>query len=173
MHGRRITVALPAYNEGANLGSLLRNLEETLQSLERQGYRRSYVVVDDGSTDSTRAVLDRASENLPLTVVVHETNQGLGPTLRDSLRKAVELMDSDDVVVTMDADNTHPAPLMIRMVQRLEEGCDVVVASRYRYGSRTIGLSRYRRLLSLVASLLYRILIPIPGIRDYTCGYRA
>jgi len=49
----------------------------------------------------------------------------------------------------------------------------VVIASRYQPGSRVYGLSMNRRIVSLVASLLMRVLFPTPGVSDYTCGYRA
>mgnify|MGYP001168651835 CR=1 FL=1 len=47
------------------------------------------------------------------------------------------------------------------------------MASRYRAGSRTVGVPVSRRLLSYGGSLLFRALFPIRGVRDYTCGYRA
>jgi len=58
-------------------------------------------------------------------------------------------------------------------VRMIREGFDVVVASRYQPGSRVVGLSFTRRMVSSVASILMRVLFPTPGLRDYTCGYRA
>ena len=79
----------------------------------------------------------------------------------------------DDIIITMDADNTHPAGLAIRMVRLIREGNDVVIASRYRKGSYVRGLPRSRQFLSYAGSWLCRVLFPIRGVRDYTCGYRA
>jgi dolichol-phosphate mannosyltransferase len=79
----------------------------------------------------------------------------------------------DDIVVTMDADETHTPGLILSMVRMIREGHDVVVASRYQRGSRVYGLGAHRILISWAASLLLRLLFPIRGIRDYTCGYRA
>jgi dolichol-phosphate mannosyltransferase len=59
------------------------------------------------------------------------------------------------------------------MVRMISEGYDVVIASRYREGSRTIGVPVLRRALSRGASWLFRAVFPIQGVRDYTCGYRA
>jgi dolichol-phosphate mannosyltransferase len=73
----------------------------------------------------------------------------------------------------MDADDTHTPGLILRMVRHITEGCDVVIASRYQPGSRTIGVPWSRRLLSYGASILFRVVFPTPGVRDYTCGYRA
>jgi dolichol-phosphate mannosyltransferase len=77
------------------------------------------------------------------------------------------------VIVTMDADDTHNPGLIPRMIQRIDEGFDVVVASRFRAGAYTVGVPFVRRLLSHVGSWVYRILVPVRGLRDYTCGYRA
>jgi dolichol-phosphate mannosyltransferase len=110
---------------------------------------------------------------MPVMVETHAVNQGLGATIRDGLLKACELADPHDVLVTLDADNTHTPELILRMVRTVREGLDVVVASRYRPGSRVRGVPLGRRILSRVASVVFRVLFPIKGIRDYTCGYRA
>jgi dolichol-phosphate mannosyltransferase len=73
----------------------------------------------------------------------------------------------------MDADNSHPAGLIIQMTRMILEGNDVVIASRYRPASRVRGLSWHRRLMSTGARVLFQVMFPIPGVRDYTCGYRA
>ena len=75
--------------------------------------------------------------------------------------------------MTMDADNSHPTGLIPRMIGLIREGNDVVIASRYREGSRVIGVSFYRRLLSFGVSWLLRLTFPTPGVRDFTCGFRA
>jgi len=100
-------------------------------------------------------------------------NQGLGATLRDGLKWACELALPADVIVTLDADNSHTPELILRMVRMVREGHDVVVASRYRPGSRVRGVPWHRRVLSRGAAILLKLLFPTPGIRDYTSGYRA
>ncbi len=100
-------------------------------------------------------------------------NQGLGPTLRDGLRQAALAARPGDVIVTMDADDTHNPGLIPPMLQKIREGFDVVIASRCRPGSRIMGLNPARRLMSIVAGWIFRILHPTKGVRDYTCGFRA
>lgn len=168
-----IFIVLPAFNEERNLSSLISSIEIALEHLRRLGHERAYVAVDDGSTDRTYDILEEFKQNLPMTIVRHQTNQGLGRTIRDGLKQASELANDHDVVFAMDADNTHPAGLLIRMTQMIFEGNDIVIASRYRPGARVIGLSAYRRLMSYGARMLFRLVLPIPGVRDYTCGYRA
>lgn len=168
-----LLIVLPAFNEQGNLPSLIGNLESALEHLRRLGHERAYVVVDDGSTDRTCEILEEFRRDLPMTIIRHQTNQGLGQTIRDGLRQASELASDQDVVLAMDADNTHPAGLLIRMTQMILEGNDIVIASRYRPGARVVGLSAHRRLMSYGARMLFRLVLPIRGVRDYTCGYRA
>src|SRR6185503_19717062 len=63
--------------------------------------------------------------------------------------------------------------LIPQMMARVAAGADVVIASRYEPGARTLGVPAHRRVLSGAASLLFRLVLPIDGMRDFTCGYRA
>jgi dolichol-phosphate mannosyltransferase len=61
----------------------------------------------------------------------------------------------------------------LSMIRNIAEGRDVVTASRYQPGSVTRGVPLFRRFLSRGMSVLFRSIYPIPGVRDYSCGYRA
>ena len=167
---RCVRIVLPAYNEADNLPTLLRALQETMSD-NQLAYE--VIVVDDGSSDQTAAVVETWSSELPLVLVRHAVNQGLGATLRDGLQSALERAGERDVVVTMDADDTHTPGLIVQMVRMIGEGYDVVIASRYRAESRLYGVPWLRRAMSRAASLLMRAVFPIRGVRDFTCGYRA
>jgi dolichol-phosphate mannosyltransferase len=168
----KIFLALPAYNEEQALPVLLRSLDGQLADA---GYPLHVVVVDDGSQDGTADVVRRwRSETVRIDLVRHSVNCGLGETVRDALRYASELADSGDVIVTMDADNTHSPSLIPAMIERLrDKEYDIVIASRYRSGARVVGLSPIRRLTSYGARALFQLVLPIRGVRDYTCGFRA
>lgn len=167
---RRVVVALPAFNEEPNLPDLLGRLDVALSEVPLS---YQILIVDDGSTDRTFEVAEEWSQKIPLSVRCHEQNQGLGATLRDGLEWARDVAGPQDVIVTMDADNSHTPELIVRMVRMIREGHDVVIASRYQQGSRIRGLPLSRRILSRVASLVFRALFPIKGVKDYTSGYRA
>lgn len=169
----KIYMVLPAYNEEKNLPDLLSSLELTFGILSRLGYEREYVIVDDGSKDGTPVIIREWQQQLPITVITHDPNQGLGITMRDGLGRASELADKDDVIFAMDADNTHPAGLMVPMAQKIIEGNDVVIASRYRPGAGVVGVSWLRKLMSTGVRVLFQLVFPIQGVRDYSCGYRA
>ena len=167
---RTLIVVLPAYNEGQNLRSLLAALHH---SVTGGGFPYKVVLVDDGSSDCTPDVLRECEQKYPMTLIRHERNCGLAATMRDGLLEALRRAADTDVVVTMDADGTHPPDLVLGMVQMIQAGCDVVVASRFQEGATVYGVPFHRRILSCGASQLCRVLFPTQGIRDFTCGYRA
>jgi dolichol-phosphate mannosyltransferase len=161
---------LPAFNEEASLPGLLDRIEDAMADA-----RLTYevLVVDDGSSDATAEIARARSTSMPITVLVHDVNQGLGASIRDGLMAACETAGPKDILVTLDADNTHTPELILRMVRMVREGHDVVIASRYRPGSRVRGVPFARNVLSLAARFLLGLLFPIKGVRDYTSGYRA
>ena len=167
---RRVVVVLPAFNEEPNLADLLGRIDTALTEVH---LKYQILVMDDGSTDGTSAVATEWSEKIPVSVRRHDVNQGLGATLRDGLEWAKDVAGPNDVIVTMDADNSHTPELIVRMVRMIREGHDVVVASRFQAGSRVRGVPFSRRVLSRLASWLFRAVFPIKGVKDYTSGYRA
>ena len=81
---------------------------------------------------------------------------------------------SNDVIVTMDTDNSHTIDLSFKMIKKIIfDNNDIVIASRYRENSKTKGLDNLRKILSIGAALLFKIFFPIKNIRDYTSGFRA
>lgn len=166
----KVWMALPAYNEEQSLPELLQNIGAAFAN---SGIPYEVIVVDDGSKDATSQIASTMSFRMPIHLVQHATNLGLGMTLRDGLREAVDRAQDDDIVVTMDADNTHPPGLIRRMVHLIEEGCDVVIASRFQPGARVVGVPFERHLLSIASRVVFTLMFPTRGVRDYTCGYRA
>ena len=164
-----ITVVLPAYNEDGDIVPLLLEVQRLLK--ERfSGV--NVIVVDDGSTDQTvKRVEEIKSSNIKL--IKHGTNKGLSEAIKTGLLEALSTSSDNDVIVTMDADNTHCPGLVFRMASLIDEGNDVIIASRYVSGARVLGLSAGRRLLSLCASIFLRCLFSTQGVKDYTSGYRA
>jgi len=169
-----IFVILPAYNEEHTIRPTLSALCRVIQGRESE-YRA--VLVDDGSTDRTvqeaRREVAESGGMLPLTVLTHPVNRGLGAALRTGIYWCLDHTDDGDVIVTLDADNTHPPALIPSLVERLRGGYDLAIASRYRPGSEVCGVPAYRRALSDGARLVFQSLFYIPGVRDYTCCFRA
>jgi dolichol-phosphate mannosyltransferase len=167
---RTIFVVLPTYNEEHRIGKLLDHIDV---AMEEAALRYKAIVIDDGSTDATARLVKERSEDMPIIMRNHERNMGLGATIRDGILVATELARPRDIIVTMDADDTHTPGLILRMVRMIMEGHDVVIASRYQPGARVVGVPFVRVLISCFGSLMFRLLFPIRGVKDFTCGYRA
>jgi dolichol-phosphate mannosyltransferase len=72
----------------------------------------------------------------------------------------------------MDSDNTHDPAQVGEVLRSIEEGADVVIGSRFRRGAIVRGVPPFRRIAALGASALFKLIHPVRGVRDYTCGYR-
>lgn len=169
-----IYVIFPAFNEEKVIRPTLLALVAGMKGRDLP-YRA--VLVDDGSKDRTiaeaeGAVADSGGE-LPLTVLRHDVNKGLGAGLRTGIYWCLDHATDDDIIVTLDADNTHPPAMIPDLVARVHQGYDLAIASRYRSGAEVHGVPGYRRALSDVGRLVFQSLYPIPGVRDYTCCFRA
>lgn len=157
-----IRLIIPAFNEGRALESLLPRLPTILA-----GHEVVPLVVSDGSTDDTVAVVDSAG----IEVIALATNRGKGTAIRAALAKLESM--AWDIAVLMDADGQHDPSDLEALVAPLVSGeTDIVVGSRYvgdeRRGSTP--LNRYAVRWTTVA-ILHRIL----GTRytDPYCGFRA
>jgi dolichol-phosphate mannosyltransferase len=168
MNPAPVWVVLPAFNEASGLPALLEAIERT-----RAGAAWQVVVVDDGSTDATAAVVRERATRAPVTLLSHPRNQGLGVALRTGLEHVCREASPEAVVVTMDADNTHAPEQIPAMVAAIRHGADVVIASRYLHGARQAGVPPHRVALSAGVGWLLRVRFGLPGVRDYSCGYRA
>ena len=167
----RLCVVLPAYNEAENIGPIFGGFRTVLADSCKLELR--FILVDDGSTDGTPAKAREAAQGLGLEILLNERNRGLAETFRRGMTRAAETATGDgDIIVCMDADNSHLPGQVMRIVGEIREGRDVVIASRYRPGAVIRGVPAVRRFLSWGMSVLFRLAYPIKGVRDYSCGYR-
>lgn len=161
-----IIILLPAYNEEDSLPTLLPKIKETMT----EEYR--IIVCNDGSTDATLELLEEFAVDLPLEVINHKINRGLGESVRDLFERAAELASDADVIVRLDCDDTHEPEFIPHLVEAVRGGKDVVIASRFAPGGGQIGVSGYRAFISRCANLFMKVFFPIPGLREYSCGFR-
>ena len=163
-------IVLPAYNEGGSLPSLLARLSELATS---STVPLTVWVVDDGSSDNTGDLAREGVPGLDVRLVAHPVNLGLGQAVHSGLRAVLVSAAPDDVVVIMDADDTHDVTLVPRMRDAMDAGADIVIASRFVSGGDDHTAPPFRRLLSRGAAWLFRLALPLDGVKDFTSGYRA
>lgn len=164
-----IIVLLPAYNEEISFPPLMEKLKFALEETN-EDYR--LIVCNDGSTDNTYKILEEYAAKFPLEVIEHPINRGLGESSRDLFERAVTLGNKDDIIIRMDCDDTHEPKYIPNIIRKLNQGYDVVVASRFEKGGGQMGVSGYRAVMSRCANLFMKIFFPIPGLKEYSCGYR-
>lgn len=165
-----IYILLAAFNEEEALPLLLKDISN-LATEGQWDYR--IIVVNDGSTDNTAQRLDEVKGSLPLTILAHDPNRGLAAAMKTGLLATCQMASSEDVVVTLDADHTHPAYLIKPMETLIANGFDVVIASRFVSGGEEVGVSPLRRVMSRGARLFFRMFLRCGRVQDYTCGFRA
>lgn len=166
----KIYFILPCYNEAKALPILI---EKIRQACESRGLPYHIIAIDDGSRDETPQILQATIGKIPLSVITHKINRGLGEAIRDGFELAAEITSIEDVIVRMDSDNTHEPEYVIPMINKIKQGFDVVIASRFQPGGGMRGVNRYRTFISLCANLFMKLLFPIKGVREYSCGFRA
>jgi dolichol-phosphate mannosyltransferase len=166
----RIYLGLPAYNEEIALPRLLARVQALTAALPND---LTVVLYDDGSTDSTAAIAKAWQQHGALVLVDGVRNKGLGAGLRALVDYALAHGRDDDVLVVMDCDDTHDPTQIIDMLAAMAQGADVVIASRFIRGAHVIGVPPLRRLTAFGAVGLFKLVHPVRGVWDYTCGYRA
>lgn len=160
----KATVIVPTYNEKENIEALVTQLLALPTGVH-------VTVVDDASPDGTGAIADRLAEEHPGRVsVIHRAGKlGLGTAYIAGFHRA--LGEGADLILTMDADFSHNPNYIPAMVEKIEQGFDLVIGSRYVSGGGTVGCTLDRKLLSWGANAFARTLLGLHA-RDTTAGFR-
>ncbi len=143
-----LSLIIPTYNEAENLPLLVERLHSALES-----HAFELIVVDDGSPDGTAAVAEELSRDFPLKLVVRTGRRGLATAALAGFGHA-----SGRVLGVMDADLQHPPEHLRPMLAAINQGFDLVVASRYSPGGADLG-GIVRKTMSRAAGLLTRAVV--------------
>lgn len=150
----QVTIVVPCYNEEAacdNFGVVLRELRA---KFEKQ-YQFFFVIVDDGSTDSTyESLTEEFASDKCCRVVRHRWNQGVGAAIMTGIKHA-----RTEVVCSMDFDCSYEPAQFSRMIPLLTDGVDVVTASPYHPDGLVRNVPHWRLALSKAASVMYSYLL--------------
>jgi dolichol-phosphate mannosyltransferase len=155
-----VTIVVPTYKEAESLPHLI---DRVAKVRAEAGLDLDMLIMDDNSRDGSEELIAARPETW-VKIIVRTTDRGLSPAVLDGLRRA-----QGDVVVCMDADLSHPPEALPNMIDKLQEGSDFVLGSRYTAGGTTSDDWGFLRWLnSRVATLLAR---PLTDVRDPMSGF--
>jgi dolichyl-phosphate beta-glucosyltransferase len=160
-----LSIVIPCYNEEQRLPQTIEHIERYLDSKDA-GYE--LILVDDGSSDGTRMVMDAAAErNRFVRLEALPRNRGKGRALAEG----VAVAKGSEILVT-DADLSTPIEELPKLQAELEKGAGVAIASRAVKGSRVeVSQPVYRVLMGKAFNLLVQAVL-LPGIWDTQCGFK-
>ncbi len=161
-----ISIIIPTLNERENLPELFQRIDHAMGT-ESSEYE--VVLVDDDSPDRTWEKARELADDYPVNVVHRTEETGLATAILHGLEHA-----RSDVLVVMDADLQHPPETIPRLLERMDDGCDLVVASRFAEGGRMEDFGMFRMMMTRIATLLAKLLFPrIRPVTDVLAGFFA
>jgi glycosyltransferase involved in cell wall biosynthesis len=159
----RLSIVIPAYNEARRIGQTLADL---LRVLDAQPVSFEIRVVDDGSEDGTRDVVERAHRKDARIVLQPEPHRGKGGALRAGLRAATGALR-----FMCDADLAMPPDEIPRFLALVPDTCDIAIGTREGPGARRVGEPAYRHVMGRVFNALVRTAL-LPHLQDTQCGFK-
>lgn len=162
----KLSVVIPAYNEEKRIAGTLKSMDDYLR---KQNYNYEIIVIDNGSNDSTAAVVKNLAgkevRNLKYDLA-HEKGKG-GAVAYGLVKHAY-----GDYIMFMDADNATPISEIEKFWPFFDQDYSVVIGSRYLAESNvTHKQPLYRIILSRLSNLLIQMLA-VPGIKDTQLGFK-
>ena len=148
----KISIVLPAKNESAAIG-------QTLAQIQQLQLAHEIIVVNDGSTDQTKQVAETAGAK----VVTHPYSKGNGAAIKTGARTA-----TGDIIVFMDADGQHDPQDIPRLIEKIEQGYDLVVGARQKGSQASLGRGIANGLYNNLATYMTE-----QKVEDLTSGFRA
>jgi dolichol-phosphate mannosyltransferase len=159
-----LTVIIPTFNEEANIRNIVMAVDAVFHEHSLNG---QVLVVDDNSSDNTISLVNELKRTHPnVDILVRTEDHGLSQSVTDGFSHA-----ASDVFIVIDADFSHPPVLIPRMYEEIRKGNDVVIGSRYMEGGGIKDWPLKRRLISIGATFLGRLLFP--DITDPVSGFFA
>lgn len=159
-----LTVIIPTFNEEANIRNIVMAVDAVFHENSLNG---QILVVDDNSSDGTIPAVHELKRTHPnVDILVRTEDHGLSQSVADGFLHA-----ASNVFMVIDADFSHPPVLIPKMFEEICKGNDVVIGSRYMEGGGIKEWPLKRRIISLGATFLGRILFP--DITDPVSGFFA
>jgi dolichol-phosphate mannosyltransferase len=145
---------IPVYNESENISTLAKTLRDALPGLPK-----TYIFVDDGSSDDTCEVIEKMLEGTTFHILQNPGNSGPGYSFNSGFNYILDTLKASDRdnVITLEGDNTSDPSLIPIMHMLYQQGFDLVLASPYAQGGGFDQTTFFRKLTSFSANLILRL----------------
>jgi len=162
----RISIVIPAYNEGARIGNALR---QVLHCVHERGWHAEILVVNDGSKDRTGSIVEEfAQVHAEVRLLNNDHNRGKGYSVRHGVLNAV-----GEIVMFTDADLSAPMEEAEWLFSALDQGADIAIGSRWLERNRqTLKQPLYRQFFGRCFNAITRLVMGLP-FADTQCGFKA
>jgi glycosyltransferase involved in cell wall biosynthesis len=160
------SIIIPAYNESQRLAL---SLDKILRHIAEQRWQAEIIVVDDGSTDDTAAIVsDYVRKNPTVRLLRNPGNRGKGYSVRNGMIEA-----RGDILLLTDADLSAPISEAQKLFATIAKGADVAIGSRWMdRTTQTLRQPFYRQVTGRVFNLLLHTILSLPQ-KDTQCGFKA
>lgn len=148
----KVSIVLPAKNEAGAIGI-------TVQRIAALAIAYEIIVVNDGSTDNTAEIARQAGAK----VVTHPYSKGNGAAIKTGARTAM-----GDIIIFMDADGQHNPQDISRLLEKINQGYDLVVGARQKGSQASLGRGVANKLYNNLATYMTE-----HPVEDLTSGFRA
>ncbi len=156
-----IVITTPAYNEEKTIGKIILDIKNIMDSTK---YKYNILVINDGSQDNTAQIAKKAGA----IVYSHPYNYGLAETFRTEIQKCLDL--KADIIIHTDADGQYPSHYIPDMINKVKEGYDLVLGTRF--GKGKYSGSFMKKIGNIVFAKVFSNLLKTK-ITDTTTGFRA
>lgn len=163
----KTAVLIPAYNAEKTIGSVFSRIPDNALDIISM-----FIVVDDGSTDNTRQVVERLKDQYNIVLISHPANMGYGAAQKTGYKAALEM--GADAVVLLHADGQHPPEQLLDMIHPIQDGAaDVVGGLRPRgLSALRCGMPMHKMLGDLFLTRLLNLFLRV-RLYSYHSGYKA
>ena len=160
------SIIIPAYNEAQRIGA---TLEKVVAHIAAAGWQAEVLVVNDGSSDSTAALVQNYAATHPqVRLLENPGNRGKGYSVRNGMRQA-----TGDLLLFTDSDLSAPIAEAGKLFVRIAAGADVAIGSRWLDPAlQTARQPFYRQLFGRMFNLLLRLILGL-RFKDTQCGFKA
>ncbi len=165
MNREKISIIIPCFNEEKNIYV---NLMKIFQYLKDNFEIFEMIAVNDGSTDRTLEELKKIQKETSLIIIQNSINKGKGNAVKNGI-----LQSHNEIIMFLDADLAIPIEELKKFLVEINNGYDIVIASRFVSGGKVIRkVLWYRKIMEKIFQIIRKLILDNYKIQDTQCGFK-